>query len=544
MALIALKGSERALKDGAHIIGKVDPQAVTQVTIHINPQKDPARARAKAFVETLVDSPLKERQHLSREEFAASYGAAPEDVQKVRKFANQHGLQIVKDQLVQKTKANQLGHRTVEVRGTNAALSAAFGVKLVRVREGKRVYRSHVGAISVPEAFQDVFENVLGLDTRPPAKPRVKTYPRYGGFAPHLGSVSFSPDQIAKLYNFPTGVTGKGQTIALVELGGGFRRRDLKKYFQELGIPKPVIKAISVGKARNKPTGDPNGDDAEVMLDIEVAGAVAPGATILVYFAPNTNRGFFRCVNGIVHDNLHKPTILSISWGGAEATWTAADMTSFDEAFQAAAAMGISVFSAAGDNGSTDGEKGSAAHVDFPASSPNNTACGGTRLVSQGGGIAETVWNDGASGGGTGGGISEFFQPPKYQQGGSINLPKSLNPGSSTGRGVPDVAGNADPVTGYKVRVDGLDTVIGGTSAVAPLWAGLTALINESLGRSAGFLNPFLYTVPSALRDVTNGNNDTTGQVGGFPAGPGWDACTGLGTPDGTAVLNAIRTAS
>jgi kumamolisin len=517
---------------------------VTQVTIHIKTQKDPTRAHAKAFVEQLVDRPLVERQHLSREEYAASFGAAPEDVQKIRKFAREFGLQVVPDQLVRKTRANHLGHRTAEIRGTNAALSRAFGVKLVRVREGKRVYRSHVGAISVPEAFQEVIQNVLGLDTRPPAKPRIKTFPRLGGFAPHLGSVSFNPDQIAKLYNFPTGVTGKGQTIALVELGGGFRPRDLKTYFQRLGIPKPVVKAVSVGKGRNHPTGNPNGDDAEVMLDIEVAGAVAPGATILVYFAPNTNRGFFRCVNGIVHDNLHKPTILSISWGGAESTWTATDMTSFDEAFQAAAAMGISVFSAAGDNGSTDGEKGNAAHVDFPASSPNNTSCGGTRLVSSGGNIAESVWNDGASGGGTGGGISEFFPVPQYQTGSSIHLPKSLNPGGAIGRGVPDVAGDADPVTGYNVRVDGIDSVIGGTSAVAPLWAGLTALINESLGRSAGFLNPFLYTVPSALHDVTNGNNDTTGQVGGYPAGPGWDACTGLGTPDGAAVLNAIRTAT
>jgi len=544
MALVALKGSERTLNYGAHVVGKADPHAFTQITIHIRPQKDPDHAHTKDFVDRLVDSSFTARKHLSREEFAASFGAGKEDLQKVRRFARERGLRVVPDQLVRKTKASQLGHRTLELRGTNSQLSSAFGVKLIRVREGNRVYRSHIGGVSVPEAFQDVIGNVLGLDTRPAAKPRLKTYPRLGGFAPHLGSVSFSPDQIAKLYNFPNDVTGKGQTIALVELGGGFRPRDLKQYFQEIGRPKPLIKAVSVGKARNKPTGNPDGDDAEVMLDIEVAGAVAPGATILVYFAPNTNRGFFRCINGIINDNLHKPTILSISWGGAEATWTSADMTSFDQAFQAAAAMGISVFSAAGDNGSTDGEQGSAAQVDFPASSPYNTACGGTRLVSEGGGIAETVWNDGASGGGTGGGISEFFQPPpQYQLGPAIHLPKSLNPGGVAGRGVPDVAGNADPVTGYKVRVDGVDTVIGGTSAVAPLWAGLTALINEKLGQSAGFLNPYLYTIPSALRDVTKGNNDTTGQVGGFPAGPGWDACTGLGTPDGAAVLNAIRTA-
>jgi len=542
MALVALVGSERTLDHGASVIGKVNPRAVSQVTIQIKPEQDRSRTRAKAFVNQLVDSPLVARKHLSREDYAAQFGASQKDLQTVRRFAREHGLQVVPDLLVRKTSASQLGQRTIEVRGSNEALGRAFGVKLVRVREGKMVYRSHIGPVSIPAAYQDVIENVLGLSTRPPAKPRFKKHTQLGGFNPHIGSISYNPDQVAKLYNFPTGVSGKGQTIALVELGGGFRQRDLRIYFKQLGIPKPMIKAISIGTGRNHPTGNPNGDDCEVMLDIEVVGAVAPGAKILVYFAPNTNRGFFRCVNGIINDNLHKPNIVSISWGGPEATWTAADLTSFDEAFQAAAAMGISVFTAAGDNGSTDGVKGNSANVDFPSSSPYNTSCGGTRLVSSNSGITETVWNDGVSGGGTGGGISAFFPVPPYQTGGGITIPKSVNPNGTVGRGVPDVAGSADPDFGYNVRVDGVGSVVGGTSAVAPLWAGLTALINESLGQSAGFLNPYLYAAPSALRDVTSGSNDLSGKVGGYSAGLGWDPCTGYGTPNGSAVLNAVRT--
>jgi kumamolisin len=266
------------------------------------------------------------------------------------------------------------------------------------------------------------------------------------------------------------------------------------------------------------------------MLDIEVVGAIAPEAHIAVYFAPNTDAGFLDAITTAIHDDTNKPSILSISWGGPESSWTQQSLTAFDSAFQAAAALGITVCIASGDNGSSDGLTDGAAHVDFPASSPHVLACGGTSIQVAGSRItAETVWNDGAQGGAGGGGVSKVFALPAWQEG----LKTTATAGGTAPlamRGVPDVSGDADPETGYKVRIDGTDTVIGGTSAVAPLWAGLIARINSAKGNPAGFVNPTLYANPAALNDVTQGNN------GAFAAAAGWDACTGLGSPDGTKI--------
>ena len=276
------------------------------------------------------------------------------------------------------------------------------------------------------------------------------------------------------------------------------------------------------------------------MLDIEVAAAVAPGAKIVVYFTPNTDQGFIDAISTAVHDTTHKPSVVSISWGGPESTWTAQAMTALDSACQAAAALGVTITVAAGDNGSTDGVKGTANHVDFPASSPHVLACGGTKLVGSGTTItSEVVWNETAANeGATGGGVSNVFPLPTWQANSKVPAPTV----SGGGRGVPDVAGDADPATGYTIRVDGQTQVIGGTSAVAPLWAGLIALANATNKASAGFINPTIYTAGAAkaFRDITSGNN------GGFTAGPGWDACTGLGSPVGTALIAAVapKTAS
>jgi len=237
--------------------------------------------------------------------------------------------------------------------------------------------------------------------------------------------------------------------------------------------------------------------------------------------------------------------VISISWGAAEVYWTSQAMQAMDQAFQAAAALGINVCCASGDNGSSDGVTDGQAHVDFPASSPHVLACGGTRLEatydtlsSQYVISSEVVWNDDPAASATGGGVSDVFPLPVWQA--NANIPASINDQHS-GRGVPDVSGDADPQTGYKVRVDGQNVVFGGTSAVAPLWAGLIALINQQLGQSVGFLNPILYqnydlfAQVNALQDVTSGNN------GGYSAKQGWDACTGLGSPDGANLLDALN---
>jgi kumamolisin len=470
---------------------------------------------------------------MRREEFAAAHGADPSDLEKVEEFAHENGLEVVEVNPAQ---------RRVMVSGTVAALSTAFGVYLATYKHPRGSYRGRVGHVHVPEDLAPIIEAVMGLDNRPQAQPHFRLFGEGGGpMRPLAGQISYTLPQLAQLYDFPAGLDGSGQCIAIIELGGGYRPTDLKKYFGHLGIALPNISNRSVDGGVNHPT-TPDSADGEVMLDIEVAGAVAPGAKIVVYFAPNTDAGFLDAITSAIHDTINKPSVISISWGSAEANWTPQAMQAMDQAFQDAAAVGVTVCIAAGDNGSADGMTDGLLHADFPASSPHALGCGGTRLEGTGTTINnEVVWNEGQNGGATGGGISDVFDLPSWQVG--ANVPPSANPGGHIGRGVPDVAGNADPATGYQVLVDGQWSIIGGTSAVAPLWAGLIALLNQKLGQAVGYLNPVLYPLPSsagAFRDITTGNNDISGQNGPYPAGPGWDACTGWGSPDGAKLLAAL----
>ncbi len=423
-----------------------------------------------------------------------------------------------------------LGARTLHVTGTAGAIGRLFGVTLERWAHASGEYRRCVGSPTAPPELRDVLLAVLGLDNRPQARAHFRRRTK-----PSTTDVAYSPLTVAAAYEFPPSTDGSGETIALLELGGGFALSDLATYFAGLGVPAPSVIAVSVDGAENAPTGSPDGPDGEVELDVEVAGSLAPGSKIAVYFAPNTDQGFLDGVSQAIHDTTHRPSILSISWGGPESSWSVDARTALNAAIQDGAALGVTVLAAAGDQGAHDGVASGALTVDFPASSPFVTACGGTRLLLRAGAIAsEVVWNELAQGeGATGGGVSQAFPLPAFQA--DANVPRA--PNGFVGRGVPDVAGDADPTTGYSVYVDGAPTVIGGTSAVAPLWAALTARLNQALGAPVGFLDPFLYSPAGegALHDVTTGNND------GYSAGPGWDPCTGWGTPDGVRLLQALR---
>ncbi len=370
-------------------------------------------------------------------------------------------------------------------------------------------------------------EGVFGLDNRPHATPKYQVLQEGGLFTDHAAATgSFTASQIASLYGFPAGVTGQGQCIGIIELGGGFRNTDLHNYFTGLGITPPSVTAKSVDGGLNSPS-TADSADGEVMLDIEVAGTVAPMARQVVYFTTNTDQGFLDAITTAIHDKVNKPSVVSISWGSAEIQWTAQSLNSFNEAFKSAAVLGVTVCVAAGDEGSSDSVPDGKVHVDFPASSPYVLACGGTRLIAKGNAVAdETVWHDNNNSA-TGGGVSEFFPLPGYQAGKGVPVSVSTK---FKGRGVPDVAGDADPVTGYQVLVDGQALVFGGTSAVAPLMAGLIALLNQKNGNQAGFVNPKLYANPGQFcRDITVGNNTTTTTQLGYAAAAGWDACTGWG---------------
>jgi len=523
--LLPLAGSERAPMDGAREIGPANPNETVDVTIRLR-----SRAGKKPMVTAdAYTKPIEERTILSRKEFEQRYGADPDSIARVETFARQHKLTV---------KEKSPARRTVILSGTVTAMNEAFGVELKEYDHPTGKYRGRTGAIHLPAELQEVVEGVFGLDDRPQAKPHFRRRRGRAGARADSVNLSYTPPQVAALYDFPTGVDGAGECIALIELGGGYNTTDLSNYWSQLKlIETPAVSAVSVGNGSNNPTGDPNGPDGEVMLDIEVAGSIAPGAKIVVYFADNTDAGFLNAITTAVHDSTNNPSVVSISWGGPESSWTQQAMTSMDEAFQSAAAMGVSVCVAAGDDGSTDGVTDGLNHVDFPASSPNVLACGGTQLVASGNSItSETVWNELANNeGATGGGISDVFPLPSWQNGAGV--PLSANPNKNVGRGVPDVTGDADPTTGYVTRVDGNPDVIGGTSAVAPLWAGLIALLNQSMGKPVGFINPLLYQDAGTARDL---NDITSGNNGAYSAGPGWDACSGLGSPIGTQVAAAL----
>ncbi len=519
-----IPGSERHALEGARAVGPARPDERMEVTLRVR-AKTPI-AHALAATGATGDTHPARRQYLTREEYATSHGADAPDLAAVAAFAKAHGLAVVQ---------SDAARRSVVLSGTTQGMNDAFGVNLQRFEHAGGSYRGRVGSVSVPGNLAGVVEGVFGLDDRPAADPHFQRYePALGVRA--IAAKAFTPPALARLYDFPSGVDGAGQCIGIIELGGGYKPADLATYFGSLGLAVPTVKAVLVDHAKNLPT-NANSADGEVLLDIEVAGAVAPKALIAVYFAPNTTQGFLDAITTAVHDSVNKPSVISVSWGSAEANWTTQAMTQYDQAFQAAAAMGVTICVAAGDSGSSDGVADGSPHVDFPASSPNVLACGGTKLLASSATTidSESVWNEGVTTSATGGGVSGFFALPAYQS----NAGVPVGTAGKAGRGVPDVAGDADPATGYQVRVDGQDLVIGGTSAVAPLWAGLVALMNQKLGHPVGFLNPMLYGSlqgKGVTHDITIGNN------GAFSANAGWDACTGWGSPDGAKLVAALGT--
>ena len=323
--------------------------------------------------------------------------------------------------------------------------------------------------------------------------------------------VALSVNQVGFAYNFPMGLySGNGATIGIIELGGGFNSTQVGLWFASNHLPMPKLNSISVSGGKNKEDG-PDGADGEVQLDIIVSLGVAYDAIANVYFAPNTNDGFLAAIKKAIDDGC---TCITISWGQAESGWDSATMNEFSAVITNARKLGIPVFVAAGDSGSKDSTTTN--ETDFPASAPDAIGCGGTRLevTSAGTRSTETVWDDSDTSSATGGGVSKQFP----------------------GRQVPDIAGNADPDSGYIIDIDGqTDVIIGGTSAVAPLMAGLYALLWEANGGKAFDFAALIAANPTAFFDVTQGDN------GGYRAGPGRDDTTGWGVPDGAKLLAALK---
>lgn len=532
---VPLPGSRRTILPNSRPAGPIDPSEIASLTVRVRSVGDPKKLIKKAY--DLAVSPLTKRTYLTHAELEKRHGASKEDLDKVEQFAQEHDLMVVH---------RSAAERSVVLKGKLGDLLAAFHADVQMYHHAMGTYRGRRGEITLPEELSSIVTGVFGFDTRP--KHRAPFRQKSATQSGPGGQNGVAATDFATRYNFPTALNGTaldgtGQTIAFIELGGGFRSSDLKVFFKEIGESAPIVSSVSVDHAGNDPS-TADSADGEVMLDLEVAGAVAPKAKLVVYFAPNTGQGFVDAISTAVHDSQRKPSVISISWGSPEDSVDQQSIQAYHEIFAAAGAMGITVCVAAGDHGTADLDSShwdGRIHVDHPASDDLVLACGGTQIDSGN----DVVWNDdtpfnvntqGGGGWATGGGISEIFKVPSYQT--NANLPVSIDNGQS-GRGVPDIAMSA---TNYFTRVDTAEGASGGTSAVAPLMAALVARLNQAKGTNVGFLNPFLYSnvTKGVVHDVTSGTNAITDTIKGYNAGPGWDACTGLGTPDGGAILKAL----
>ena len=531
---IAVPGSERTPAFGATATRAADAEAWVEVTLKLA-RKTPLPA---------VDA--RPQRMLTATELGAQFGASDAAIKRVVDTFAGLGLTIL---------SSDAATRSVKLGAPVHVMEGAFQVRLMQFDGIRGAYRGRVGALHVPAALEKDIVGVFGLDNR-----RVVRRRPDGGHKRHVVDHTaaaakkrpwFFPAELATAYDYPDG-DGSGQTIGLLEFGGGYFPDDLAAFGKAAGLASlPTVVAISVDKM---PTNTNDEATGEVMLDIEVLAGLCPKATIPVWFSQFSEKGWVDALDAAMHDATYKPQVLSISWGYAEdvSVWTASAVAQVNESLQEAALMGITICVAAGDDGSSDGISDGHAHVDFPCASPFVLAVGGT-LLRTGAKRSERAWKDGDglradNGGSTGGGVSARIARPAWQAGLDI---APVNPGQVAGRIVPDVAANASANTGYFVVAGGQQEISGGTSAAAPLWAGLIARMNQQLsasGKRVGYLTPLLYgAVPGGAgplgkqgcNDIHAGDN-ITAHVGGFKSTAGFDAVTGWGSPKGKDLLAAL----
>ncbi len=467
-----------------------------------------------------------QRQYLSAGQYVDKYGAKQEDRDQVAACVRARGMHVVES-------SPQLA--SVRISGTVRDFEEFFKVKFADYRSGDCEFRSYEGELHIPRELQGIVESVLGLDNRALAR-------HHHFMRREAGATSVDPRHVAALYDFPSIESAAGQSIAIIENGGGFHRSDLEHYCQQHHIAAPKITVVNVDGTPNAPASkeligrgidqqvsDPD-ERASVMwtiettLDIQLAAAFAPGAHIVVYFCDGTEHGQYHALMTALTDREHRPAVISCSWGTMESDVSRPFVDAMKPVFEAAALMGVTICVSTGDVFAQPA-------VAFPSSSPYVLACGGTHLGITG--EFETVWNEEfekhhmASVGG----VSSLHEEPIWQR--TAGIAKKTG---KRGRGVPDVAGKADLAGGYSMTVGGREIAMGGTSAAAPLWAALLSVINAKTGTRAGWINPLLYR--SSFREATR--ETTRGTNGVYHAGEGWNACTGWGSPKGQQLLAAL----
>jgi kumamolisin len=524
-----LPGSARARKRDAERLGALDPNERIEVTVALagTPLPQPS------------DAPL------SRAELAQSHGTDPQTLSQVTEVLEGFGPKI--------EEASALT-RSLRVSGTVGQMQAAFAPNLATYRSAEQgLYRGREGELQIPAALDGLIAGVFGFDQRRVARRR--------SAAPNgVLTEPVTPVQLSSHYDFPGG-DGSGQTVAIAEFGGGYFADDLRAFCAKQGtaVPKvtavgvngtPVLTLAEIQKLPQQQKTEQLDDSIEVNMDVQILAGLAPGADLVVYFSSFDEKGWVDLINEVIAGTPAAAVALSISWGLSEddPDWSKAALQAIDQRLQAAAALGITVCAAAGDDGSADQETDGRAHVDFPGSSPHVLAVGGTMLDAG----ADVVWWESPGertqngGGATGGGVSVEFPRPSWQD---VTV-ASLNTGSIDGRVVPDVAALAGPPL-YDLIFMGADQPNGGTSAATPTWAALIALMASAPEHPwrASFLSPLLYATAAAgkpigavgFTDVTRGDNTSSTLGKGYQAGFGFDAVSGWGVPNGAALLAALN---
>jgi subtilase family serine protease len=522
--LVPVHGSKPLL--GGMLIGYPNPSKETDFVLTLRSKVIPPQKAAE--LNNLILNPPHLRKYLTHDELEEISGADPADVEVIETYFKKYGIRI---------KNKNLLTRTLTLTSDIHSIEKAFHSE-VAIFEGvdRHSYLSNITDHLLPSDINNIvnkvktFSHPVKIEFRLPTRP-IKDSLKTTAFRSPLSHTTadtaaiqqgYSAIELATAYKFPEGATGTGQVIGIIELGGKLNPSDFQQYFSQMNLKAPEI--IEVGTPPVITGQTEILDNAEVTLDLEVIGAIAPNTKLIVYYG-NT---IAEAMKEVIGDTINKPSVVSISWAGSEYDYSPKDIEEMNLLFYQASLLGITIVAASADHGALN-NKGFP-NVSLPSSSPLILGCGGTIVSLSNDEItSQVVWNELNGQVGSGGGYSSLYPLPSYQYQAIYRYPFQ----KSNMRGVPDIAADASMINGYQVVFNGKNTVIGGTSASTPFVAVLIALLNEKLGYRLGFVNSLLYGLAgtSAFNQIVAGNNQV------YTAAPFWNPCTGLGGPIGDKLL-------